>query len=80
VHELGQQRGRTGDQERDQLGDGDADVGGQRGQDREQAAGPLLLLLAGRAGLPAGFPEGGRPAALARLIVSLDAGFLPDGA
>jgi hypothetical protein len=53
VHELGQQRGRAGDQERDQLGDGDADVGGQRGQDREQAAGPLLLFLLGRlAGLP----------------------------
>jgi hypothetical protein len=53
VHELGQQRGRAGDQERDQFGDGDPDVRAQRGQDREQAAGPLLLLLGRLAGLPA---------------------------
>jgi hypothetical protein len=71
VHELGQQRGRAGDQERDQLGDGDTDVGAQRGQDREGAAGPLfLLLLAVR--LVGGV---GRAGALAGLLVSLDSGF-----
>jgi hypothetical protein len=82
VHELGQQRGRAGEQERDQLDDGDAHVGAQRGQDGEQAAGPLLLFL-GRLvwlGCLVTRPIGGggsQAGALARPIVSFDAGFLP---
>jgi hypothetical protein len=84
VHELGQQRGGAGEQEGDQFGNGDADVGTQRGQDREQGAGPLLLgrrvlLLGRRAGLTVRpVAGGGRVGARARLILCSDGGFLPE--
>jgi hypothetical protein len=92
VHELGQQRGGAGEQEGDQFGNGDADVGTQRGQDREQGAGALLLLgrrvlllgrrfllLGRRAGLTVRpVSGGGRVGARARLILCSDGGFLPE--
>ncbi|MGO9782444.1 MAG: hypothetical protein ACLPQY_22175, partial [Streptosporangiaceae bacterium] len=81
---LGQHRRRAGQQERNELGDRDPYVGGEGGQDRDEAAGPagplpgraVRALLGGRPTGPLVLGDGGS-GGYGRLMLCSDAGFLP---